>query len=352
MLNEYLEFEAYVTNPTSEEPRIQAYLLTDHFNEAAYLIGIEHVMTTIARAFIFEERNHIQEELISTELVNDTIELIHRWTGFSDFDNRKRTDNPGIEEWMKKYPDADGWLKKYWKFQYQYKEITKRENKVKKANKNKKEGEKLEEVKPLEDKFLEKMEELWNVLEKKWNERLNCGLDYYATMITYNNIIANALEIGPLQNRYFVVKKDWKSKDEPVEENKRFKYLSDKSRRQESSDMKIMKIIAAYLVRLQIHPDEQNEVWLRNGDLGNWYGVDDGKNGSKTYYPNDVTWKGKPIYTRYNLRGSFTKVSVDADYLKEFDFKIIDAEDADKYKDTHWVLEDLGQKLIGCWGTK
>ena len=36
----------------------------------------------------------------------------------------------------------------------------------------------------------------------------------------------------------------------------------------------------------------------------------------------------------------------------EFDFKIIDIGDAEKYKETHWVLEDLGHKLKGCWGIK
>ncbi len=326
MLNEFLEFESYVTNPMSSNPRVQPYLLTDHFSESANLIGIEHIMTVIARCYLFSEEKVTREELISQQVVDDTIELLHRWTGFSDIENRKRTQNERVDKWMEEYSVTEGWLKKYWMFQFDNGVTAKK-------------------------KLLSK-QKLWETLEKKWNERLNSGLDYYANMITYNNIIANALEIGPLQNHYFIVRKDLTPKEKPVAANKRFKYLSDESGRQESTDMKIMKIVAAYLLRLKYHPEGQKEVWIRNGELANWYGLDDGKNGSETFYPKNALWRGKPIYTRHNLRGSYTKISVDQEYRKEFDFTIIDIEEADRYKDTHWVLEDLGHKLAGCWGIR
>lgn len=326
MLNEFLEFRAYVTDPESETPRVQPYLLTDHFDESASLIGIEHIMTVIARAFLFSEETIIQGEVISRQIVDDTIELLHRWTGFADIENRKRTPNERVDKWMKRYSVADGWLKKYWMFQV-------------------KNGDNANKKKAIE-------ENLWRTLEEKWNKRFNSGFDYSANMITYHNIIANALELGPLQNRYLVVRKDLASRDKPMKANKRFRYLSDESGRQEASDMKIMKIVAAYLLRLKYHPDGQKEVWITNGELASWYGLDDGKNGSETFYPKDVSWKGKPIYTLQSLRGRYTKVSVDQEYLNEFDFKVIDIEDAEQYKETHWVLEDLGHKLKGCWGIK
>lgn len=326
MLNEFLEFESYVMNPMSPTPRVQPNLLTDHFNESANLIGIEHIMTVIARAFLFSEEKVTQEEVISQQVVDDTIELLHRWTGFSDIINRKQTPNERVDKWMERHSVTDGWLKKYWMFQFDNGET--------------------------EQKKKTSKQELWETLEKKWNERLNSGLDYSANTITYHNIIANALEIGPLQNHYFIVKKDLSPKGKPVEVNRRFKYLSDESRRQESSDMKIMKIVAAYLLHLKYHPKGQKEVWIRNGELANWYGLDDGKNGSETFYPKNALWRGKPIYTRHNLRGSYTKLFVDQEYLEEFDFRIIDIEDADQFKETHWVLEDLGHKLVGCWGIK
>mgnify|MGYP006874657775 CR=1 FL=1 len=95
-----------------------------------------------------------------------------------------------------------------------------------------------------------------------------------------------------MKNQYFIVKKDFTPKDKPVKGNKRFKYLSDESGRQESSDMKIMKIVAAYLLRLKYHPDGQKEVWIRNGELANWYGLDDGKNGNEAVHC-IVTQQGK-----------------------------------------------------------
>ena len=58
------------------------------------------------------------------------------------------------------------------------------------------------------------------------------------------------------------------------------------------------------------------------------------------------------IYITRKLIGNYTKLLVDQEYLNEFDFQIIDAKDADKYKETHWVLEDLGHKLVGCWDIK
>ena len=326
MLNEFLEFKAYVTNPTSPMPRVQPYLLTDHFNESANLIGIEHIMTVIARAFIFSEEKITQGEVISQQVVDDTIELLHRWTGFADIENRKRTPNDRVDKWMERHSVTDGWLKKYWMFQFDNKK-GKKEKTVSK-------------------------QELWDTLEKKWNERLNSGMDYSANTISYNNIIANALEIGPLQNRYFVVRKDWIPKEKKVKAEQRFKYLTDKSSRQETSDMKIMKIIASYLLHLKLHPEGQKEVWITNGELASWYGMDDSNNGTKALYPKDASWKGKPIYTLYKVREKYTKVVIDQEYLETFDFKIIDIEDAEQYKETHWVLEDLGHKLKGCWGIK
>ena len=326
MLNEFLEFKSYVTNPESSTPRVQPYLLTDHFSESADLIGIEHIMTVIARAFLFSEEKVVQGEIVSQQVIEDTIELLHRWTGFPDIEERKRIQNERLDKWMERNSVTDGWLKKYWKFQLENGETV-----------NKKKA---------------KEQNLWEKLEKDWNNKLNSKFDFMVKQITYKNIIANALEIGPLQNHYFIVKKDLTPTDELIESNKRFKYLTDESGRQESSDMKIMKIIAAYLLHLKYHPKGQKEVWITNGELANWYGLDDGNNGNETFYPKNVFWKKKPIYTLHSLRGSYTKVVVDQEYLKEFDFKIIDIEDADKYKKTHWVLEDLGHKLKGCWGIK
>lgn len=328
MLNEYLEFEAYVTNPTSPNPRVQPKLLTDHFKKGSYLIGIEPVMTMVARGFIFFDEKAERKESNLQEIIDDTRELLHRWTGFTDNDNIKRTDNVRIEEWLKKFPEADSWLKNYWEFQ------NKTVNKKEKAD-----------------------DELWKELENKWNSRLSTSMDYCAATFNYNNIIANAMEAGPLKHRYLAVKKkifveqtgfDW-----PKRAEEWYSYLFDYVKnRQEDSYMKIMKIIAAYLIKRESHPAGQNEVWIRNGELAGWYGLDDGKNGAGTFYPPRALWKDRQIYTRESLRQSFSKLSVDSEYLKEFDYRIIEKDEADEYRETHWILDDLGPGLKKCWGYK
>lgn len=326
MLNEYLEFESYVTNPESPTPRVQPFSFTNQFDEEGNLIGIEHIMTVIARAYIFSNENVVLDEVISQQIVDDTKEVLHRWTGFADTKNIKRTQNERLDKWMKKYSFTEGWLKLYLTYQ-----VNSGEN-VEKKNAREK--------------------NLWDKIEEEWSNKFDKGLDYLVSQISYNNIIANALEMGPLKNQYLVVRKDFTPRDKPVKQNQRFKYLTDESSRQASSDMKIMKIIATYLLKLKYNPKDQKEVLIVNGELANWYGLDDRNNGAETFYPKGVSWKAKPIYTTRRLKGSHIKVIVDQEYLKEFNFQIIDVEDADKYMDTHWVLEDLGHGLKECWGIK
>ena len=53
MLNEILEFKSYITAPTSDTPRLQPKMLTDDFGSTGILYGLEHLLTIIARGFIF-----------------------------------------------------------------------------------------------------------------------------------------------------------------------------------------------------------------------------------------------------------------------------------------------------------
>ena len=93
MLNEFREFEAYVENPQSLTPRVMPYMLTEHFSEKhPYLNGLEEIMTVIARGYLFSEGHQVYdiENRINEKLIEETKELLHRWTGFSDTKYRKR----------------------------------------------------------------------------------------------------------------------------------------------------------------------------------------------------------------------------------------------------------------------
>lgn len=338
MLNEFKEFEAYVINPESLTPRVQPLMLTDYFDEEGnYLIGIEEIMTVIARGFLFSKGHQLYgtDGQINEKLIEAAIELLHRWTGFSDTEYRIRTENPQLEKWMKSNSVKDSWLKKYWMFHFQ--------NYEKKNNK-----------KITKKALLEKTTKRWNKLEEKWNYSLNSPMDYAAVKITYKNVIANALEKGPLRNRYLVVKRSEEQvgKKFPKGESKPFSYLTDKSSRQGTSDMKILKVIAAYIINKESYPVGQNEIWIKSGDLSRWYAQDDAKKGLKSWYPENVTWKGVPVYTFKRLQRKYTKLFINQEYLKEYDFHIIEDSDMENYRNEHWILEDCGQGLKNCWYIK
>lgn len=338
MLNEFKEFEAYVTNPESSNPRVQPLMLTDHFDEEGkYLIGIEEIMTVIVRGYLLSKGHKIysKDGQLNEKLIEETQELLHRWTGFSDSKYRTRTKNARLDKWMQENAVEDGWLKKYWMFQFLAFEKKKKSKKT-------------------QDEIVKKAEERWEKLEEKWNYSFNSPMDYSAAMITYRNVIANALEKGPLKNRYLVVKKSVEKTDDDKKSKKEawYKYLTDKSSRHEESYMKIMKIIATYLINKENHPVGQNEIWIKSSDLSRWYALDDAKNGLKSWYPLNVTWNGHPIYTIKRFRAKYTKVIVNQEYLEKYDFRIIDPKDAGKYRETHLVLEDIGHGMKNCWNIK
>lgn len=326
MLNEYIEFKDYVTYPKSSKPRVQPYMLTDHFSEKNYLIGIEEIMTVVARGYIFSEDRQLYDESgrFDGKIFNDTIELLHRWTGFSDTDMRKRTNNSELDKWMKLHSVEDSWLKKYWIYWLGVKD--------KKISSEKK---------------IQK----WEQLEVEWNGKLNSPMDYRANKITYNNVIANALEKGPLKNRYFAMKKNVEhiGKNINVSDKERFKHFLYKSGAHDTTYNKVLKLICTYLLFLEFYPRGQHQVWVKSSELSRWYGLDEGKNGGDSWYPDNMEWNNREIYITNKVKGNLIKLMVDSEYLKTFDFRIIECEDASKYKDEYWVLEDCGHGLEECW---
>ena len=194
MLNEILEFEAYVKSPESEKPRIQPKLLTNNFNEDGNLFGIERILIVIARGYIFSKchQNEIynSDGMVNNELLNDTRVILQRWCGFDFDESGLQIDRESISNWFEKYPEADGWLKQYWMFHC--------------AKKTKK-------------------EKMWNTIEKQWGESL-MEKDYAEDHITLDSVIANAINRGPLRERYMVLRKD-RSATPAKKEKERFTYL-------------------------------------------------------------------------------------------------------------------------------
>ncbi len=115
MLNEFLEFEAYTKNPTSENPRLQPKMLTHSFSVSHYgryyLDGINQVLIIIARHFIFSECGKM-----SDNIVESTIQVLKRWIGMTG-NNEK--EYPLVNKWFHEYGVESGWLEKYWKFHFE-----------------------------------------------------------------------------------------------------------------------------------------------------------------------------------------------------------------------------------------
>ena len=117
MLNEIKEFESYVTKPENDTPRLQPKMLTDDFGSAGSLYGLEHLLTTIARGFIFGNfynENKVSEDgIIRDDFIATVTNILFSWLGF-ECANDFTGDVDAINKWNSKYPQVDGWLKNYY----------------------------------------------------------------------------------------------------------------------------------------------------------------------------------------------------------------------------------------------
>ncbi|MBQ3035690.1 MAG: hypothetical protein IJD31_02050 [Lachnospiraceae bacterium] len=330
MLNEVLEFKAYVTNPESDNPRIKPKMLTNSFSDTYELNGLERILTTVAREFLFSYFADKKNELISEpgeHMIETVTYILRKWCGFNNPKVENRDDfkektiiptvqsNAAVQKWFDDYPEADGWLRKYWIYHF------------KKKNKSK-------DIKP---------EQLWNRVEEERSGSLESPNDFRAKKITYKNVIANALEMGPLNNRYLVFKKD--KKTETVEEKKRFDYLfevaEDANKPNFNTKQKFLKSIAAYLIFREYHPKGQQEILIRHGQLMNWYGDDDAGYDMDECHTR-FRWKGKAIISRGTTIYGSKKLIVAPEYLEVFDYQLINESQIEEYWEKYWILEDGG----------
>ena len=322
MLNEILEFKSYITAPTSETPRLQPKMLTDDFGSTGNLYGLEHILTIIARGFIFGDfydADKVSDDgMISNNLIATVDNILFSWLGF-ECANDFTGDADAINKWNKKYPQADGWLKNYYEKHCTKKDKAKR----------------------------------WAKIEEERSKYL-MGEDYRLSVVSLNNIIANALECGRLKEQCMVIKKDSaiikssKLKD-------RFKYLFclDESNKaanpQERTVERFLKNIVAYLYLKDNHQDGQKFVLLDRIQLLCWYGLDDNKNEADSWYFKrflfDKCDSKVPIMTAMSGdRGwNFIKLMIDNDFIAKYDIKLIDADEIESVdKEKYWIIKDNG----------
>ena len=322
MINELKEFNSYITIPTSETPRLQPKMLTDNIGNTGVLYGLEHFLTIITRGFIFGNFIDVDKTsadgMISDNLIATVSNILFRWLGF-ECANDYAGDMDAIRKWNKKYPQADGWLKKYYEKHCDKKDKAKR----------------------------------WAKIEEKWTESLQ-GFDYRLNVVSINNIISNAIELGPLREQYMVIKKDSTSiKSAKLKD--RFQYLfsldenMESAKPQEKTVERFIKNIAAYLYFMGNHPKGQKYVLLDRIQLLCWYGLDDNKNEANSwYFKRFLIKKGNknvPIMKAlsYDRGWNFIKYMIDNDFIAKYDIKLIDADEIESVdKEKYWIIKDNG----------
>lgn len=323
MINEIQEFESYVTAPTIDTPRLQPKMLTDNFGSAGTLYGLEHILTIIARGFIFgnfyDKDRNTDEGLISDALILTVENILFSWLGFEcakDYIG----DEDAIKKWNDEYPEANGWLKKYYE-----------ENCTKNDKKKR-----------------------WAKIEEERSKNLQ-GEDYRFSAVSINDIIANALEQGKLKEQVMIVKKH-SGAIKSVKPKDRFRYLfcldeSEKAANPQGKTVeRFLKNIAAYLYLRANHPRGQKYVLLDRMQLLCWYGLDDHKNEADSWYFKRFLFdkgnnKKVPIMTAMSgERGwNFIKLKIDDDFIAKYDIKLIDSNKIDSVdREKYWIIKDTG----------
>ena len=322
MLNEILEFKSYITAPTSDTPRLQPKMLTDDFGSTGNLYGLEHILTIIARGFIFGDfydADKVSDDgMISDNLIATVGNILFSWLGFECAKDYVGNAD-AINKWNKKYPQADGWLKKYYMKHCTKKDAVKR----------------------------------WVKIEEERSKYL-MGEDYRLSVVSINNIIANALELGPLKEQCMVIKKDSSSvKSTKLKDRFQYLFCLDENKKaanpQEKTVERFLKNIAAYLYLKENHPVGQKFVLLDRIQLLCWYGLDDNKNEADSWYFKrflfDKCDSKVPIMTAMSGdRGwNFIKLMIDNDFIAKYDIKLIDVDEIESVdKEKYWIIKDNG----------
>lgn len=322
MLNEKIEFESYMKDPESENPRILPKIFTGEYKtKNCELNGLEQILVSIARGYIFTyyTKDNITTDdgrHYKTEIIEETRIILQQWLGFEEVN----ADSDNIKNWNTLYPDAkDGWLKKYWHHWYEKKRPKKKD---------------LD------------LNTIWkNELVEKKGKNLQ-GYDYQENVSTLNAVIASAFRQGPLRERCLIFKKDTAKN---TKEGFAYLYTVKEEAKKPSkpTEEKLLKNIAAYLILREYHPEGQKYCLLYRHRLLNWYGIDDSKNAQDTWYFKQCLWGDKkvPIMDAHSKdRGwNFIKFSINESFLKHFDFRIIDKSEIQRIdQEKYWILNDTG----------
>lgn len=398
MLNEIKEFEQYTTKPEDEEKHRLKYitLLKEKLG------GIERAMTVIARHYIFDGEYGGDFDVEKEEKVR---EILKAWCGFNS------TAEVAEKDWLKDYikqvfldtaVDRCKTTIKNATIEESEKEkllslldkkelvsgipLFKNDEEMKKAdepiitnnkgNKNKKITiRNVEELKRILKNYSELNKEttydinvihfaiqalyLLSFKNRSFSHKL-----YYAETtktdndlksITYERIIANALELGKLETYYLVCEKDLfeaglASKKTTKKENTTTILPLPKGSKKDITSHKnardlILKITASYLLQKNIllkNNTEQDYVYYNQADIKNWLVLEKAEIGSKGL---SIFRYGKekdpaPLFNVTTISNNVSKLKVHSEWIKNF--RLIKAEDIKNLKSGLIYYSDCG----------
>lgn len=306
MLNEIKEVESYLCTPRSVDTRLGIKLLTDNFKGDCKLNGIADILTLVASHYLFDVYKFHE---LNRDVEKMTILIMRIWCGFENdvMGDELKIAKEENREWFKKYPQAEGWLRVY------------------------------------HDQHLKGKTCNWEEYSNKWKKTLNSKYLYQAESLCFENILAQAIARGPLQEYYLVIKKKYEDaiKNDIRDKNRKGKILD--SRKQKT----ILKLLAAYKILQKLHP-RQSYVLMQTNRILNWLGYE---SDNKERWCLDLTWCGEQIFF-IDSDYDFKKMSVNQKFLNEMDVHLQEASSTsilseyDIYQDTGYGKKNGLIKLL------
>ena len=316
MLNEIMEYKAYIEDPVSDSPRLQSKLLTEGFDKTkCALNGIGQILTVIARGFMFETDSTSlfdEDGLITDEGIDAVKDVLKIWCGFK---KDTVTSQMPVREWFSDHPSAIAWLREF--FIYNYKRYKER----------------------ITDK---QAEEYWEKWSDVWDGKLDSDNDYMAESTDLNNIIADAILKGRLKERYCIIKKYENSNKIQTMEDLYDQLFTYRKGTQDKIKQRMLRNVIAYRIFETDHPDGQDEVVLQKLRLFGWYGIDSNRGKTTAWCSDRFFYKDDRPVINSRIIHKFSKFSVDKDFLDHFEFRLIDKEDTSKYEKDYLILKDAG----------
>ena len=186
----------------------------------------------------------------------------------------------------------------------------------------------------------------WDQIVSKKSKNWECRL-FYGTpkdantfkALNYEKVIASAINLGRLNTFYLLVKNNFANELEMTKKTGTKFHPYSTVKHAEEIDI-LLKYIGVYLIEKRYTKKQRNIVFNKS-DFSLWIDFDFAKHAGPQYMDSI----GNPIITKYNPVRSICAININSDYLKKYDFHIIEkAEIAGPFQATAPIMVDSVNK--------